>query len=95
MGNLKDCEKEPDALRDALGNAGVFGAVETPVALLPGRVGRGNSFEGSCIVGGRGAPPTRGEWVRERWPGDRTSTSSAYAKIKNDNSYHGDLAARE
>jgi hypothetical protein len=66
IGNLKVCEKEPDALRDALGNAGVFGAVETPGVLLPGRMGRGNSFEGSCIVGGKEAPPIRGEWVKER-----------------------------
>jgi hypothetical protein len=82
MGNLKVCEKEPDALRDALGNAGVFGAVETPGVLLPGRVGRGSSFEGSCIVGGKEAPPIRGEWVKERWPGDSTTTSSASAKGK-------------
>jgi hypothetical protein len=66
MGNLKVCEKEPDALRDALGNAGVFGAVETPGVLLPGRIGRENSLDGSCMVGGKEAPPTKGEWVNER-----------------------------
>lgn len=73
-GNLKDCEKEPEALRDLLGSAGVFGAVETPGVLLPWRIGSGNWLDGSCIVGGKEAPPNWGEWVAERWPGDSTVT---------------------
>lgn len=70
-GNLKFWEKDPEGLRDVKGNAGVFGAVETPGVLRPGRAGRANSWEGSCIVGGEAAPPESGDCkVAERMPGE-------------------------
>lgn len=73
-GNLKLCEKEPDAFLVALDSAGVFGAVDTPGVLRAGRAGSGNSFNGSCIAGGDDAPIERGEWcVAERRPGDVTA----------------------
>lgn len=60
-GNLKFWEKEPEAFLVPDDSAGVLGAVVTPDVLLPGRDGRGNSFNGSCITGGEEVPPERGE----------------------------------
>ena len=58
-GNLKLWENEPEGF--LFGRAGVFGAVETPDVRFPCLTGSGNEFEGSCIVGGKEAPPIGGE----------------------------------
>jgi hypothetical protein len=59
-GNLKFWEKEPEAFLVPAGSAGVLG-VDMPDVLRPGREGRGNSFKGSCMMGGVRIPPERGE----------------------------------
>jgi hypothetical protein len=60
-GNLKFCEKDPDAFLPAVPTDGGFGAVETPGFLRLGRTGRENSGVGSCMVGGEEPPGVIGE----------------------------------
>lgn len=61
IGNWKLDEKDADGFRPLVGSTGVLGAVVAPGLLLGGRVGKANSFEGSCMVGGNEAPPASGE----------------------------------
>ena len=73
IGNLKLDENDADGFRPVVRRAGVLGAVVMPGLLLSGRAGNVNSFDGSCMVGGKDDPPARGEGcVAERKPGDDT-----------------------
>lgn len=80
IGNLKLDEKEPEGFRPVVGRAGVLGVVVMPGLLLGGRAGKAKSLGGSCMVGGKEAPPASGEgWVAERWPGEETGLRLANA----------------
>lgn len=71
MGNLKLDENEPEGFRPVVGRIGVLGEVVVPGLFLDGRAGKVKSFGGSWTVGGKEAPPARGEGcVAERKPGD-------------------------
>jgi hypothetical protein len=78
MGNLKLDENEPDGFRPVVGRTGVLGEVVVSGLLLGGRAGNVNSFPGSCIVGGKEAPPSGEGCVAERNPGEGTRSLSVY-----------------
>jgi hypothetical protein len=81
IGNLKLDENDPDGFRPVVGRAGVLGAVVMPGLLFGGRAGNVNSFDGSCMVGGKDAPPASGEGcVAERKPGEDTGFMLADVK---------------
>lgn len=76
IGNLKLEEKDPDGFRPVVGRAGVLGVVVMPGLLLGGRAGNVKSSDGSCMVGGKDAPPASGDGcVADRKPGEATEIS--------------------
>lgn len=82
MGNLKLDENDPEGFRPVVGRAGVLGAVVMPGLRLGGRAGNAKSCAGSWMVGGKDAPPARGEGcVAERWPGDGTVAASVNVTV--------------
>ena len=78
IGNLKLEENEPDGFRPVVGRTGVLGEVVVPGLLLGERAGNVNSLPGSCIVGGKEAPPSGEGCVAERNPGEDTICLSVY-----------------